>query len=334
MSMATYLAGLLNSSGLVPNSKLAFDGGSLSMRNRIINGDMRIDQRNAGASLSVSVNSQIYTVDRWYGFTLGAALAYQRVSGPSGLQITGATSNTYAVVGQKIESNNIADLAGTTVTISVNAKSSSITTLTYSIDIPTALDNYTSVTNVALSTITISPTAATYSFQVALPAGASNGLRIEFRAAVGITTGTLTLTNMQLEAGTAATSFERRLYGLELALCQRYYEKSYDDGTTPGTATNASITRFPYGAASSLVFANAKFKVSKRAIPSTVRTWDEAGNLSRMSHYNGNTSALTSNLNALASNWGGANEWGFSASTATAAAPGTYTVHWDASAEL
>jgi hypothetical protein len=224
MSMATYLAGLLNSSGLVSNSKLAFEGGSLSMRNRIINGDMRIDQRNAGASLSVSVSSQIYTVDRWYGFTLGAALAYQRVSGPSGLQITGAASNSYAVIGQKIESNNIADLAGTTVTISLNVKSSSITTLTYSIDFPTASDNYTSVTNVALSTITISPTATTYSFQVALPAGASNGLRIEFRAAVGITTGTLTITNIQLEAGSVATPFERRQYGQELMLCQRYYQ--------------------------------------------------------------------------------------------------------------
>ena len=32
-------------------------------RNRLINGDMRIDQRNAGASVS---NSNGYTVDRWF----------------------------------------------------------------------------------------------------------------------------------------------------------------------------------------------------------------------------------------------------------------------------
>ena len=34
-------------------------------RNRIINGDMRIDQRNAGASLSTASGSSAYTLDRW-----------------------------------------------------------------------------------------------------------------------------------------------------------------------------------------------------------------------------------------------------------------------------
>jgi len=40
----------------------------ISLRNRIINGDMRVDQRNAGAA--VTVNSAVYTyaVDRWAGF--------------------------------------------------------------------------------------------------------------------------------------------------------------------------------------------------------------------------------------------------------------------------
>ena len=38
------------------------------LRNRIINGDMRIDQRNAGASVnSPSSAATVYTVDRWEG---------------------------------------------------------------------------------------------------------------------------------------------------------------------------------------------------------------------------------------------------------------------------
>ena len=49
---------------------------------------------------------------------------------------------------------------------------------------------------------------------------------------------TFYLTGVQLEVGTAATPFERRQYGQELGLCQRYYEKSYAQATTPGTATS------------------------------------------------------------------------------------------------
>jgi len=45
------------------------------------------------------------------------------------------------------------------------------------------------------------------------------------------------LTGVQLEVGPTATEFERRSFGQELALCQRYFQKSYDVGTAPGTNT-------------------------------------------------------------------------------------------------
>jgi len=45
------------------------------------------------------------------------------------------------------------------------------------------------------------------------------------------------VTGVQLEVGSVATDFEHRSYGEELALCQRYYQKSYNDGTAPGTIT-------------------------------------------------------------------------------------------------
>ena len=50
------------------------------LKNRIINGDMRIDQRNAGASLTITANPQ-YTVDRWFaGVSLSSKISVQQSS--------------------------------------------------------------------------------------------------------------------------------------------------------------------------------------------------------------------------------------------------------------
>jgi hypothetical protein len=55
--------------------------------NRIINGDMRIDQRNNGNSGTANG----YTVDRWfYSASQPGQIAYQRASGPSGLNLSGS----------------------------------------------------------------------------------------------------------------------------------------------------------------------------------------------------------------------------------------------------
>lgn len=91
-------------------------------KNRIINGDMRIDQRNFGASGTVS-SSQAYTVDRWVAqnYTDGT-MTYQRVTdAPVGfthsLKFTTTATDTslaagqYAFTLQKIEGYNVADLA-------------------------------------------------------------------------------------------------------------------------------------------------------------------------------------------------------------------------------
>lgn len=55
--------------------------------NRIINGDMRIDQRNNGVA-GTAVN--VYTVDRWYfGSTATGKLTWQRIAAPAGLAALG-----------------------------------------------------------------------------------------------------------------------------------------------------------------------------------------------------------------------------------------------------
>jgi len=56
---------------------------------------------------------------------------------------------------------------------------------------------------------------------------------------IATTGATFYITGVQLEVGTVATSFDYRSYGTELALCQRYFAKTYDTATVPGTATSA-----------------------------------------------------------------------------------------------
>ena len=61
------------------------------------------------------------------------------------------------------------------------------------------------------------------------------------------------LTGVQLEVGSVATPFERRPYGTELALCQRYYETGI---VGSGGRTTDGFGTYP-----------GQFKVTKRAAP-------------------------------------------------------------------
>jgi hypothetical protein len=113
------------------------------LKNRIINGDMRIDQRNAGASITQNNSGTQYSLDRWliYGSPSSKFTIQQdagAVTPPVGFNdYLGCTSTSAYTVGttdefnviQRIEGYNIADLAwGTasakTVTLSFWVRSS------------------------------------------------------------------------------------------------------------------------------------------------------------------------------------------------------------------
>ena len=147
-SQNTTLAGRLTtaSSGIqFSDSSVQSSAASpFGLKNRIINGDMVIDQRNAGASVSTpSLTYSVYTLDRWaYEFSQAAKATIQQNAGsvtpPSGfsnyLGITSTsaysvTSGDYFGVAQRVEGFNIADLAwGTanaqTITLSFRVRSS------------------------------------------------------------------------------------------------------------------------------------------------------------------------------------------------------------------
>ena len=81
------------------------------------------------------------------------------------------------------------------------------------------------------------------------------------------------LTGVQFEVGERVTPFEHRSYGDELARCQRYFEKSYNQGTTPGTGAGSFVGAYQSrdGTASTVVrYYPIIYKVTKRAVPTVV----------------------------------------------------------------
>jgi len=198
--------------------------GQLGLRNKIINGAMMIDQRNAGAAQTIN-NTTAYSVDRWAVNFSGGSGTAQRVTGSGSFQyalrLTGGSGVTSGFFSQKIESYNIADCASSTVTYSIRLSSSIITSLTWYARYPNSQDNYSGVTLITSGTVNITSTPTNYTFQIALPSQVTNGLEVYFTFG-SFTSGTIDITGVQLEKGATATPFENRLYGTELALCQRY----------------------------------------------------------------------------------------------------------------
>jgi len=58
---------------------------------------------------------------------------------------------------------------------------------------------------------------------------------------VGTNGATFYITGVQLEVGSTATSFDYRPYGTELALCQRYYQNSYNFGNSTSSTANENV---------------------------------------------------------------------------------------------
>jgi hypothetical protein len=235
------------------------------VKNRLINGSMAVDQRNNGSSVSIASGAgNIYTVDRWAGATSGGTATYQRVAGPTGyqyaMQITGGSGVTQAQLFQRIESSNSYDLASKTVTVSFVTSSTTVTSLNVLVVYPTSgQDNWSGgYTNIATNTITINSTDTAYSTSFSLPSNVTNGMGLIFYTG-SFTSGTLKITGVQLEIGTSATPFERRLYNQELANCQRYYE-ILGNGVT---GTWYATTTCQLGM---------RFSVSKRASPTMALT--------------------------------------------------------------
>ena len=245
----------------------SYDSGNIfGMKNRIINGDMRIDQRNAGAAVNVSNATAVYPVDRFFVYedTSAATLVVQQAGGPDNstksFVITNGTgaSATAAQVAQiqhRIEGLNVGDLllgtaSASAITLSFWVRSS--VTGTYCVSFRNSAQNRSYVAEYTISaantferkTVTLTgDTTGTWlvdngtglnvtwdlgsgsNFNATAGSwGGANSTRTTNQANwINTSSASFFLGGVQLEKGSAATSFDYRPYGTELMLCQRYY---------------------------------------------------------------------------------------------------------------
>ena len=275
-----------------------------SFRNRLINGDMRLNQRNGNTAVNLATSRPAgFNVDRWSvwlaNWPSGSGTQQRDTDVPSGQGFINSLLTTVTAAGsggddsrrflihQMIEGSNIADLgwgtaAAKTITLSFWVKSSvtgnygfTLTNndnnrayaVTYAINSANTWE-YKTITvpgDTSGTWLTDNSTGITLNYDLGVFGPTTSTLNSwlsgDVRGVVGsvklITTvgATFRITGVQLEVGSVATPFERRPFGTELALCQRYYER-----VGGGSCGSSSTNRF----AQSMAF---KFSVTKRAAP-------------------------------------------------------------------
>ncbi len=92
-------------------------------------------------------------------------------------------------------------------------------------------------------------------------------------------------TGVALAKSPTPISLVRRPISEELAICQRYYEKSYNIGTALGTPPGAGLSNVTF-AGPIPIGGFAAFKVNKRVAP-TLTIYDNAGTAARVSYWTG-----------------------------------------------
>jgi len=270
--------------GSVSNiSTASLNGGPLAgFRNRIINGNFDFWQR------GTSFTGNEYGADRWiHGrggtthtatrqpFTLGQTdVPGEPTYFCSTVVSSVAGAGNFAALAQRIE--DVRTFAGQQVTVSFWAKVDATKNIAVELfqqfgtgGSPSAAVTAIGTTKVSIGTswqkVTVTATVPSISgktlgtdgnhclgMQIWFDAGSDSNARTD---SLGQQSGTFEIAQVQLEPGTVATPFERRSYGQELALCQRYY------------STRPTVYFLIYGLAANAFAAPVSFPTEMRASP-------------------------------------------------------------------
>jgi hypothetical protein len=347
-------------------------GYNAQFRNRIINGDMRIAQRGTAAvTATTAFPVDRFVINNATDGAYSAQQDTSAPAGfTNSVKITTTTADaTLAttqrmIIRQMIEGTNSADLGwGTanakTVTLSFWVRSSLTGTFggainnedntrsypfTYSISVADTWE-YKTVTipgDTSGTWLTTTSTGIRVVWSLGCgpdrsgTAGAwnSNNNNTATGAVAPISTlnATWYITGVQLEVGSVATPFERRPYGTELSLCQRYYQKSYSGSVAPASASTLGMKPIcVYYAGVFTWNLGVTFPTEMRAAP-TIAVYDGAGNANKVSYKN-NAGAFTDNVTDSGTTATTIGTTGFT-SACGLATTGSYFIHYTASSEL
>lgn len=269
-----YATGLLGSTGNPTEARAALKVGDSGMKNRIINASGLVGQRSAP---TLTASYQYSGTDRFLVAAVGGtgvsgtatSVASANMQSGYGVGATGAswTSGAFSL-SQRIEWRNCIDMRSKTVTVSgkVEHDFGSSRNFVVSIYKANAQDNFAGVTLLGSSTAFACASGAATAFSYSLALGASdcdNGLMVlvQDSASNTVVSKKCMVGDLQLEIGAAATALEVRSYGVELALCQRYYE------------TMSDIQFQGYSAAGTVIGLPLLYKQVKRVSPSVSGTF-------------------------------------------------------------
>lgn len=318
--------------------------GAGGLKNTVMNGDFQLWQR--GVTFAGIGTAERYTADRWavtgdgasgagvatvtrQAFTAGQTdvpgaqqfLQYQ--------QTTGSTAGGGKIV-TKLEA--LEQLANGSVTVSLWVKAASAITVGLNL-----VNVYGPVGSTAVATSALSVTTTwqrlVRTFQLPSVAGQSISqglahLRLELALPAG--TPFFQVARVQLERASIASPFEVRPLALELGLCRRYFEKSYELDVAPGTGSIFQGAQTADDVGGDIIATlQARFAVPKRAIPTIAWYSPTSGALGKLLRFTDSVElniAETFHISRVTSGWPRINEaWGDSR---------LLLVHWTADAEL
>lgn len=261
-------------------------------RNRLINGAFDIWQR--GTSFSQGPGGQQYTADRWITAALGCTHACSRAGGTAsaGSQpgigswyraiVSGTSATSAAWMGQKIE--DVQTFEGQAIAVSFWAYGP----IGGKIGVRAIQDFGTGGSPSAsvstdIGVLAVEPSGWTkFTGTITLPTvagktlGSNNNhslyLVIDFcgtgyGGVIAGQSGTFGITNVQVEAGSTASEFDRLLIPETLMMCQRYYEKSYEPADAPGTIVQNGRLQGTAVSNAGYWRAATSYAVVKRALP-------------------------------------------------------------------
>lgn len=263
------------------DTQLGFMGG---FKNKLINGGFDIWQRGTSQT-GTSYGSD----DRWLNHHAGSSKTNSRITFSTSTSVPGypiyycrVVATTASGAGDNVQKEqrieSVRTLAGQTATLSFWAKADAAKDIAveFGQSFGTGGSPSSIITGIEVTTFPLTTIWAKYTATVDIPsiAGKTIGtdgndylsVRFWFDAgsdfdsrtnSLGNQSGTFELAQIQLELGEVATPFEQRdIAGLELALCQRYYE------------TGSSFRRVYYQySASYRQMTGVDFRVSKRGTP-------------------------------------------------------------------